>query len=182
MNSERSPSIKSEEVSQDVPETAENTNAVAIGKLHRTDRTRNATGTMDTATIPCQLVDLNNNCQCRSAILSRPRAPRTLEVSALHTPLVQLKQSAGYQRATREKRLARIGRTSIKRHNIKWHPYVGSELQPDSVKMNIEQPERAFDQEESDTTVNTSKAEELSAGIIVGSEKLESVDCKLTCT
>uniref|UniRef100_A0A182S3N6 Uncharacterized protein n=1 Tax=Anopheles funestus TaxID=62324 RepID=A0A182S3N6_ANOFN len=30
MNSERSPSIKSEEVSQDVPETAETTNAARV--------------------------------------------------------------------------------------------------------------------------------------------------------
>uniref|UniRef100_A0A182LWY0 Uncharacterized protein n=1 Tax=Anopheles culicifacies TaxID=139723 RepID=A0A182LWY0_9DIPT len=127
---------------------------------------------MDTATvsIPCQLVDSNNNCQCRSAILSRPRAPRTLEVSALLTPLVQLKQSAGYQQeATREKRPARIVRSSIKRHHTKWHPYVAV-LPSDSVKLNIEQTERSYDQKDPDNRINTSKGEEITG------DKLENGD------
>ena len=97
---------------------------------------------MDTATVTvpsCQLVDLNNNCQCRSTGAPRTRAPQALEVSAaLLKPFVQLRQ----QQTVREKQLVRIVRSSIqKRHNPKWHPY-RVELQQKNTKSNVDQAEQ----------------------------------------
>uniref|UniRef100_A0A182QWJ9 Uncharacterized protein n=1 Tax=Anopheles farauti TaxID=69004 RepID=A0A182QWJ9_9DIPT len=63
-----------------------------------------------TVTIPCQRVDLNNNCQCRSVAVQSTRTFRPMMV-------LQIKQ--GHETAT----LTRIVRSSAKRHGVKWHPY-----------------------------------------------------------
>uniref|UniRef100_A0A182TDT0 Uncharacterized protein n=1 Tax=Anopheles melas TaxID=34690 RepID=A0A182TDT0_9DIPT len=128
---------------------------------------------MDTATVAmpsCQLVDLNNNCQCRSTGAPRTRAPRPLEVSAaLLKPFVQLRQ----QQTVREKQLVRIVRSSIqKRHNPKWHPY-RVELQQASIKSNVDQAEQlvegAIDRQSKDCGGTANKSKELAG------EKLETV-------
>lgn len=123
---------------------------------------------MDTATVTvpsCQLVDLNNNCQCRSTGAPRTRAPRALEVSAaLLKPFVQLR---------REKQLVRIVRSSIqKRHNPKWHPY-RVELQQATIKSTVDQAEQivegAIDRQSKDCGGTANKSKELAG------EKLETV-------
>uniref|UniRef100_A0A8W7P177 Uncharacterized protein n=1 Tax=Anopheles coluzzii TaxID=1518534 RepID=A0A8W7P177_ANOCL len=124
---------------------------------------------MDTATVTvpsCQLVDLNNNCQCRSTGAPRTRAPQALEVSAaLLKPFVQLRRE--------RKQLIRIVRSSIqKRHNPKWHPY-RVELQQATIKSTVDQAEQivegAIDRQSKDCGGTANKSKELAG------EKLETV-------
>uniref|UniRef100_A0A182JDY6 Uncharacterized protein n=1 Tax=Anopheles atroparvus TaxID=41427 RepID=A0A182JDY6_ANOAO len=91
-----------------------------------------APNSMDPAavSIPCQLVDLNNNCQCRPSGLPTQRTPLVGELLAPtkllpSSAVAQAKQDNGPAAPThrRLRRTAPSSSSRPRRHGIKWRPY-----------------------------------------------------------
>ncbi|KFB37539.1 hypothetical protein ZHAS_00004769 [Anopheles sinensis] len=86
---------------------------------------------MDSTTvgIPCQVVDLNNNCQCSTVEMATYREPTVVELIAptklFPTVVAQAKQVSESTAVLTHGKLRRIGAQNSlsKRLGSKWHPY-----------------------------------------------------------